>query len=446
MHATSEDLSPHTTATATCDLFEGYVLRNYGRFPVALTRGCGTRVWDEEGRDYLDFCTGIAVCSLGHCHPKLVEAIRTQSEILLHVSNLYFNRPQGEAARRLVDIVGAPGRVFFCNSGAEANEAAFKLARKFGHESRPAGHFATSAPEILTFTNSFHGRTMAGIAATAQEKVKTGFYPMTPGFRHLPLNDIPALEKAITPHTVAIMLEPVQGEGGVHLASADFLRAARQICNRHNLLLILDEVQCGLGRCGDLCGWHAIGAGDVTPDIVTWAKGLGGGFPIGAVWIGARLVRKIGSGTSEELHALLGPGSHGTTYGGSPLGSAVVNAVLEAIEEENLCDNARERGAQALAEIRSIQSEFIKGARGCGLLIGIELNEDAFAPHLADCPPTMTAAVFLANRLIDHGLLVPPAGPSVCRWLPPLTVTEAEIREGAAKLRDALESLQSRSP
>jgi predicted acetylornithine/succinylornithine family transaminase len=446
MHATSADLTPLAATASTSELFDGYVLRNYGRFPVALARGRGARVWDEEGREYLDFCTGIAVCSLGHCHPKLIAAIQTQSANLIHVSNLYYNRQQAEAARRLVDVVRSPGRVFFCNSGAEANEAAFKLARKFGHESRPAGYFATCAPEILTFTNSFHGRTMAGIAATAQEKVKTGFYPMAAGFRHLPFNDIPALEASLTPHTVAIMLEPVQGEGGVHIATADFLRAAREICDRHNLLMILDEVQCGLGRCGDLCGWRAVGAGDVTPDIVTWAKGLGGGFPIGAVWIGTRLVQKIDSGACDELHTLLGPGSHGTTYGGSPLGSAVVNAVLDAIEEEDLCNNARVRGAQALTEIHAMRSDFIKCTRGCGLLIGIELNEAAFTPLMASCPPSMTPAVFLANRLIDDGLLVPPAGPDVIRWLPPLTVTQAEIHEGAQKLRSALDSLKSQAP
>ncbi len=446
MHATFDQIIRRPSSPPTSDLFDTYVLKNYGRFPLALARGQGARVWDEEGKEYLDFCTGIAVCSLGHSHPKVVEAIQTQSATLIHVSNLYYNRQQGEAARRLVLAIGAPGRVFFCNSGAEANEAAFKLARKFGHESRPVGHFATAAPEILTFTNSFHGRTMAGIAATAQEKVKTGFYPMAAGFRHLPFNDIPALETSITPHTVAVMLEPVQGEGGVHLATPQFLRAARRICDRHNLLLILDEVQCGLGRCGDLGGWRALGADDVVPDVVTWAKGLGGGFPIGAVWIGTRLVEKIDSGRPDELHALFGPGSHGTTYGGSPLGSAVVNAVLDVIEEENLCQNARERGAQALGQIHQIKSEFLKGARGCGLLIGIELDEQAFARVLTGAPAATAPSVFLSNRLIDHGLLAPPAGPLVVRWLPPLTVTEAEINEGAEKLRSALETLNSRQP
>ncbi|MGE9270649.1 MAG: aminotransferase class III-fold pyridoxal phosphate-dependent enzyme [Verrucomicrobiales bacterium] len=284
-----------------------HLLATYARFPVTLVRGEGTRVWDDAGKEYLDFCSGIAVNTLGHSPACLVEAIRTQAETLIHCCNLYGIPQQEELARVIVeDHVKLPGKVFFSNSGAESNDGLIKSARRFGH-ARPQ---ADGSPryEILSFTQSFHGRTLGGISATGQDKVKEGFAPLPDGFRHLPFNDLDALEAAISPKTVAILLEPVQGEGGVIPATPEFLRAAKALCESHDLLLLLDEVQAGFGRCGNTMAWREI-APDIEPDGISWAKGMGGGFPIGAFWLTDRTIDE----EDTPLSSLMGPGSHGTT-------------------------------------------------------------------------------------------------------------------------------------
>ena len=287
----------------TQSLTEKYIVPTYGRFPFEPVRGEGTRIWDADGKEYLDFGAGIAVCSLGHCPKVMVDAITKQAGTLIHCSNLYQIRDQALLAQHISDVVmELPGKTFFANSGAEANEAMVKLARKFGS--------ATGRHEIITFEMSFHGRTMTGISATGQEKVKTGFAPLLPGFKHLPFNDIEALRSGITKDTVAIMMEPIQGEGGIHCATPEFLEAARDLCAEHDLLLLFDEVQSGLGRTGDLCAWRSLAPNlDIRPHAVSWAKGMGGGYPIGATWISS----------DKDLCDILGPGTHGTTYGGGPL-------------------------------------------------------------------------------------------------------------------------------
>ena len=284
----------------TLDLYQRYVVPNYGRFDLKFARGLGSQIWDEEGNEYLDFGAGIAVCSIGHCHPRVLEALTNQLGTLVHTSNLYYTRPQALLAKRLVEIVGHPGKIFFCNSGAEANEALFKIARKFGNETVPpppthtVGEMVESAGsrfEIITFNQSFHGRTLAGISATGQEKVKKGFEPMVEGFTHIPFNDAPALLAAITPRTAAVLLEPIQGESGIRPATAKFLKTVRSICDDYGILLMFDEVQCGLGRTGDWCGWKSLAGDGVIPDAVSWAKGIAGGFPLGAVWVRDREIR-----------------------------------------------------------------------------------------------------------------------------------------------------------
>ena len=346
---------------------------NYGRYDVVLVRGLGSRVWDEEGKEYLDFGAGIAVSTLGHAHPRLVEALDRQARELIHTSNLYYTRPQAELARKLIEIVGSPGKVFFSNSGAEANEAVIKLARKFGNEC--AGVTSDSKPRygILTFHRSFHGRTMAGISATGQEKVKEGFAPLLPGFSHLPFNDLDAVEKAITDETVAVLVEPVQGEGGIYPASREFLLGLRRICDRHGMLLMLDEIQCGLGRLGNWCGWKEIVGEDFVPDTVSWAKGIGGGFPLGATWIRKRLIQRLAAGP-VDLCDLLQPGSHGTTFGGTPLACVTSLAVLETIEKDGLLANARTLGDYAKRKLEALPG--VKEVRGMGLMLGIVLGDE----------------------------------------------------------------------
>jgi acetylornithine/succinyldiaminopimelate/putrescine aminotransferase len=349
---------------STRELYERFVIPTYGRFDLRLARGKGCEVWDESGKRYLDFGAGIAVTSIGHCHPRVVATMQQQIATLVHTSNLYFTRPQGELAERLVRLACAPveprGKVFFCNSGAEANEALYKLARKFGNEmaAPPPKHTigewvspCTPRFEIITMLGSFHGRTLAGITATGQDKVKKGFDPLMPGFRHIPFNDEAALALAVTePRTVAILLEPIQGEIGVHPATASFLRLARQLCDDRDLLLMWDEVQCGLGRTGDWVGGRTL-APDVMPDAISWAKGIAGGFPLGAIWVSDRPV-KMGDGETKPLCDILGPGTHGTTFGGTPLVCAGANEVLSVIEEEGMLENAQTVGAYALQNSR----------------------------------------------------------------------------------------------
>ncbi len=413
----------------TRELYEKYVIPTYGRFELKLARGRGCEVWDEDGKRYLDFGAGIAVTSVGHCHPRVVAKMQEQIASLVHVSNLYFTRPQGELAERLVRLVGKPGKVFFCNSGAEANEALYKLARKFGNET-------TGAPRIgiVTMRGSFHGRTLGGIAATGQDKVKKGFEPMVQGFAvaptedgYVPYNDCDALRAAVAqPGVVAVLLEPVQGESGIHPATPEFLRLARQLCDERGLLLFFDEVQCGLGRTGDWCGWRTI-APDVMPDGISWAKGIAGGFPLGAIWVSDR---DLGSG--KKLCDVLGPGTHGTTFGGTPLVCIGANEVLAVIEEEGMLENARTVGAYALEVLRRVESPKIKEVRGIGLMLGIELAAD-FSTGSDRAP-----SLWMVDQLHAAGLLVIPSGTHALRWLPSLNVTRAQIDEAAAILAEVL--------
>ena len=418
------------TTSTTADLYRDFVMPTYGRFDLALVRGEGARVWDESGKEYLDFGAGIAVCSLGHCHPEVTRALAGQAATLIHTSNLYLNRPQGELARKIVEIVGLGGKVFFCNSGAEANEGLYKLARKFG---APTGRYG-----IITFTNSFHGRTLAGISATGQEKVKIGFAPLVEGFVHVPFNDLAAVEAAITPTTAAILLEPIQGEGGIHAATPEFLRGVRELCNRHDLLLLFDEVQCGLGRTGDWCAWRTL-VQDVEPDGVSWAKGIANGYPLGAFWVGTKSSGADAEGKDRgPLCDLLGPGTHGTTYGGSPLCATVGLTVITTIEKERLIENARTLGAYLKKALGDLHLPAIRQVKGVGLMIGIELNDlpPASKDEVGDIhtPP----ALRMTRELMKAGMLVIPSGERTIRLLPPLTITKAEADQALAMLRQVL--------
>lgn len=425
----------------TAALFEKYVVPTYGRFPLSLARGEGCRVWDEAGAEYLDFGAGIAVCSIGHSHPRMVEALTRQASRLIHTSNLYLIREQALLAQRLVECVGHPGKVFFCNSGAEANEALYKLARKFGNEAVPpapthtVGELVAAEPRrhgIVTFDGSFHGRTLAGIAATGQAKVKKGYEPMVEGFSHAPFNDMPGLLAAVSPGLAGILLEPIQGERGVHPATQDFLRSTRTLCDERSALLMFDEVQCGLGRTGDWAGWRSLGADDVVPDAVSWAKGIAGGFPMGAIWVRDRPIDLKSDGTIS-LADLLGPGSHGTTFGGTPLACVVATAVLDVIEEENLLQNARDLGAFSTDSLTALGSRWIAEVRGVGLMLGIELVQEF--PASEGRAPSLA----LVDRLQAAGLLVVPSGTHAIRWLPPLNVARAEIERAVDILGSVLQ-------
>jgi predicted acetylornithine/succinylornithine family transaminase len=421
--------------SSTKQLFADFVVPCYGRYDVVLTRGEGVRVWDEAGNSYLDFGAGIAVSTLGHTHPRMVQALSRQASTLIHTSNLYYTEPQGRLAKRLAELAGSPGKVFFSNSGAEANEALFKVARKYGNDCRSTPSEVGTKVEILTFERSFHGRTMAGISATGQEKVKTGFAPLVPGFRHLPFNDLAAVERAVSGHTVGILLEAFQGEGGIYPASRDFLIGLRRLCDERQILLMLDEIQCGLGRVGNWCAWKAI-APEVVPDAVSWAKGIGGGFPLGATWLRAKPIQKS-DGSETQLCDLLQPGSHGTTYGGTPLACAVSLAVLETIEDDHLVERAAKLGGLAIEQIKKIRG--VKEVRGKGLLIGIDLE-----PELAGrVSPGKTVAQTVVTALMRNGLLTAPAGGTVVRWLPPLIVTESDILEAVNILDRTLQSFRA---
>jgi acetylornithine aminotransferase/acetylornithine/N-succinyldiaminopimelate aminotransferase len=411
---------PANTDTTTTDLYANYIVPTYSRFPLALARGQGTRVWDENGCTYLDFTSGIAVNSLGHAHPAMQRALAGQAATLIHTSNLFYTRPQGELAARLVSYVGAPGKIFFCNSGAEANEGLYKLARKHG-----AGRH-----EIITLDNSFHGRTLGGIAATGQLKVKLGFGPAVGGFINVPAR-LECVANALSDQTAAVLVEPIQGEGGVRPLPAEFLRALRRMADDRNILLVYDEIQCGLGRTGHWCGWHATGAADAIPDAISWAKGIGGGFPLGAFWV------------REPFADLLGPGTHGTTYGGSPLACAAAEAVFDTIEKENLLENTNARGAQLRSALSDLGSPLVRDIRGAGLLLGVEINDFRWRGQTE--PDPRPPALRLTVKLLEHGLLVVPAGESVIRLLPPLNVTAAECDEAVAHLRDGL-ALAERVP
>jgi len=400
------------------ELFAKNVVPSYGRFDLALSHGSGSYLHDISGKRYLDLGAGIAVCCLGHAHPAITEALFEQARKLVHVSNLYYTEPQGRLAATLAQLIG-PGKVFFANSGAEANEGLFKLARKFGHDE---GRF-----EILTANNSFHGRTLAGIAATGQDKVKKGFEPMTPGFRHIPFNDLDATRKAISPATVAIMIEGVQGEGGVTPATPEYLHGLRALCEENKLLLFMDGVQCGHFRTGRFQSFQRIlesveretrSAEQFLPDGVSMAKSLGGGFPIGAFWVRA------------PYADLLGPGTHASTFGGTPLACVVALKILEVIEREKLAENARVLGDFFIGELSRLAKKHpgvIAAVRGLGLMVGFELK-----PSLAKLPGDAGNAqsIRFVNLLHGAGLLTIPAGANVIRLLPALNLRRNEAEEG----------------
>src|SRR5881394_308056 len=409
-------------------LFQKNVIPSYARFQLALSHGSGTYVYDVAGRRFLDLGGGIAVCCLGHAHPAVTEALLEQSRKLVHVSNLYYTEPQGRLAEALVNLLGQ-GKLFFCNSGAEANEGLFKLARKFGHLE---GRY-----EIITALNSFHGRTLAGLAATGQEKVKKGFEPAVPGFHHVRYDDLDAARKAISPATVAILIEGVQGEGGITPASPEYLLGLRRLCDERKLLLLMDGVQDGHFRTGRFQSFQRIfedsglrtdDAARFLPDGISMAKSLGGGFPIGAFWVRAP-------------HAdLLGPGSHATTFGGTPLACAVALRVLEVIQRENLADNARAVGEFCRTKLLALSHKHpnvIKAVRGLGLMIGIELAPNI--PTLAN--DGKAASLQFVNRLHEAGLLTIPSGTQVIRLLPPLNLTRSQAEEGIGIIERVTEAL-----
>ena len=383
-----------------------YLTPNYGRFPITLVKGQGSRVWDDAGNSYLDFMAGIAVNTLGHAHPAMIETITKQAATMLHCSNLYFNPQQNQLAKKLVEL-SALDKVFFCNSGAEANEAAIKLARKYFHDQ------GLQKYGIITATQSFHGRTMQTIAATGQDKVKAGFAPLPAGFKHVPFNDLPALKAAIDDSTAAIMLEPLQGEGGVNLANIEYLEGVRALCDERDILLIFDEIQTGIGRCGTMFAFEKAG---VKPDILTLAKGLGGGVPIGAML------------ATEKVGASLSAGSHGTTFGGNPMSCAVALTVLDVMEKDDLLNNVQARSAQLQTGLQKLVATYaiFEEVRGDGLLLGIKANIEV---------------VPIINACLGNGLLVLAAGPQVLRFLPALNISEAEITEGLDILNQSIKGL-----
>jgi acetylornithine/N-succinyldiaminopimelate aminotransferase len=422
----------HNQFESVKELFNRFVVPSYARFDLALARGEGSYVWDVRGKRYLDLGGGIAVNCLGHAHPEITETLVEQSKRLLHVSNLYYNEPQGRLAQNIVRHL-APGKVFFCNSGAEANEGLYKLARKFGHDE---GRF-----EILTATHSFHGRTLAGIAATGQEKVKQGFEPMTPGFRHVPYNDLQAVRDAISPATVAVLIEGIQGEGGITPATPDYLLGLRALCDERKMLLLIDAVQCGHFRTGCYQSFQRLlenvpgkqaEADKFLPDGVSMAKSMGGGLPIGAFWV-------------RDKHAdLLGPGTHGTTFGGTPLACAVANRIFEIIERDRLAENARATGEFVRSELQKIADEFpqvITAVRGVGFMMGFELAPKESIPSLAS--GEKSASIQIVNRLHDAGVLTIPSGTQKLRLLPPLNLSRAQAEEGLAIIRKVVQAVAS---
>ncbi|WP_411826756.1 acetylornithine/succinylornithine family transaminase [Luteolibacter sp. AS25] len=412
----------------TKELFNDHVMATYGRFPLTLTEGKGTRVRDDQGREYLDFCMGIAVCSLGHCHPKVVTAIQEQAAKLIHVSNLYFTDNQGLLAEEInQEHVKLPGKLFFSNSGAEANDGLIKSARRYGHLKPQAD--GKPRFEVLTFKQSFHGRTLGSLAATGQEKIHQGFDPLLTGFRYLPYNDICALEGAVSSETVAILLEPIQGEGGVNVATGEFLEAIQALCKKNDLLLFFDEVQTGFGRCGDAMAWR-VNAPGIEPDGISWAKGMGGGVPIGSFWLSDRIVDQE---KEVKLSSLMNAGSHGSTYGGNPLVCAASLATLKEIREQDLAGNATYQAQRIRNEIESWGSPVVTEVRGLGLLLGIGLN-----PTLIPTEDGETCALKIVKELMAKGLLVPPAGPETFRLLPPLNVTNEEIDEALSIIKSVL--------
>jgi acetylornithine/N-succinyldiaminopimelate aminotransferase len=381
------------------------IMNTYKRFPVVLVKGSGQKVWDINGKEYLDFVAGIAVCSLGHSHPKVVAALKEQVEKLTHVSNLYYTEPQARLAKLLVDNSFAD-KVFFCNSGAEANEAAIKLARKYAHENLGGDKF-----ELITMKDSFHGRTMATITATGQEKFQFGFTPLLEGFTYVPFNDLQALESAITEKTCGIMVEPIQGEGGINIPDVQYLASVREICDRHNILLIVDEVQTGIGRTGKLFAYEHSG---ITPDIMTLAKALGNGFPVGAML------------ATNKIAKAFSPGNHASTFGGNPLAMAAAIATLETIQQEGLLNECRERGEYFRNELKKLQTKhkIIQEVTGMGLMIACALNIEGGN---------------IVNECLKKGVLINCTGGKTLRFVPPLVISTQDVDQVINILDEVME-------
>lgn len=375
-------------------LDQQYYMKTFARFPIALSHGAGMKVWDLEGKEYLDFLAGIAVNVLGHNHPKLVEAISTQAAKLLHISNLFYSEPQARLAEKLVSLFGGGAKVFMANSGAEANEGAIKLARKYAKE-QGSGKF-----EIITTWHSFHGRTLATLTATGQPKYQGGYGPLPGGFKYATYNELVAMEGLITEQTCAIMVEPIQGESGVHVGTPEYLQGLRELCDKYGILLIFDEIQTGIGRTGKMFAFEQYG---VKPDIMTLAKGLGGGVPIGAVI------------AQEHVADAFKPGDHGTTFGGNPLACAAALATLEVIEQEGLLENAQRTGAYFREQLQELQKKHkcITEVRGTGLILGLQLNRPG--------RPLVEAAM-------QQGAIINCAGNGdVLRFVPPLIVRNKDV-------------------
>jgi predicted acetylornithine/succinylornithine family transaminase len=381
------------------------IMNTYKRFPIVLVKGSGIKVWDVNGKEYLDFVAGIAVCNLGHSHPQVIATVKEQLENLTHVSNLYYTEPQAQLAKLLVDNSFAD-KVFFCNSGAEANEAAIKLARKYAHENMGPDKF-----ELITMKDSFHGRTMATITATGQEKFQFGFTPLLEGFTYVPFNDLQALEARISNKTCGIMVEPIQGEGGVNIPDTQYLARMREICDRHGILLIVDEVQTGMGRTGELFAYEHSG---IKPDIMTLAKALGNGFPIGAMLA-----------TNKIAKAFI-PGNHASTFGGSPLAMAAANATVKTMLQEGILEHCRKMGDYFLLQLKKLQQKhkIIKEVRGMGLMLAAQLNIES-----GD----------IVNECLQKGLLINSAGSKTLRFVPPLIITTQDVDQAIKVLDEVME-------
>jgi len=381
------------------------IMNTYKRFPIVLVKGSGVKVWDVNGKEYLDFVAGIAVCNLGHSNPQVIAAVKEQLENLTHVSNLYYTEPQAQLARLLVENSFAD-KVFFCNSGAEANEAAIKLARKYAHENMGPDKF-----ELITMKDSFHGRTMATITATGQEKFQFGFTPLLEGFTYVPFNDLQALEARISNKTCGIMVEPIQGEGGVNIPNAQYLARMREICDHHGILLIVDEVQTGMGRTGKLFAYEHSG---IKPDIMTLAKALGNGFPIGAMLA-----------TNKIAKAFI-PGNHASTFGGSPLAMTAANATVKTILQEGILEHCREMGDYFLLQLKKLQQKhkIIKEVRGKGLMLAAQLNIEG-----GD----------IVNECLQRGLLIISAGGKTLRFVPPLIIATQDVDQAIKVLDEVME-------
>ncbi len=413
-HAVKDTSSPSFDR----DSFNSSVMNTYGRFPIAITKGEGCRLWDTDGKEYLDFVAGIATCTLGHGHPALVKTVSEQIKKLHHISNLYYIPEQGELAQWLVNHSCAD-KVFFCNSGAEANEAAIKLVRKYAHTVLDF----LEQPVILTAKSSFHGRTLATITATGQPKYQKDFEPLVDGFAYVPYNDITAVENAIADidegnrRVAAIMIEPLQGEGGVRPGELEYFLRLRNICDENNILLVFDEVQVGVGRTGKLWGYENLG---VEPDIFTSAKGLAGGIPIGAM-------------LCKDFCAVFEPGNHASTFGGNPFVCASALTVLKTIESEGILHNVQARGEQLRVKLRAIANKYpnlFTEVRGWGLINGMEISADV-----------ELTAIDIIKAAMAEGLLLAPAGNKVLRFVPPLIVSEAEVNEAIEILEKVMEAL-----